>query len=385
MPPLPTPDTPPARIQIQAVQPQVDCGRYPVKRDERRPGRRLGDDLQGRPRHPARGRPLPAAGARSGWRRRSSRSATTAGKGRLRGDGARPLAVHGRGVGRPYATLLDELDRKLAAGQADLAGELAEGRRSSAPATSTTLARGGAELGAKDRHGKTSLREAARGRRRARARPLRRLVRALPALLGRLRGRREGAAPSWPSSASTSSTCRRSTRSGRRTARAATTRSWRRRAIPAARGRSAGRRAVTTRSTPSSGRWRTSTGWSRRREARARDRARLRDPVLARPPVAARAPGVVQPPAGRDAQVRREPAQALPGHLQRQLRLRGLAGLWEALRDVVLHWCRHGVRVFRVDNPHTKSVPFWEWLIAEVRARVPGHDLPSRRRSRGRR
>jgi starch synthase (maltosyl-transferring) len=46
-------------------------------------------------------------------------------------------------------------------------------------------------------------------------------------------------------------------------------------------------------------------------------------------------------------------------------------GLWEALRDVVLHWCRHGVRAFRVDNPHTKSVPFWEWLIGEVRAEFP--------------
>jgi starch synthase (maltosyl-transferring) len=41
-------------------------------------------------------------------------------------------------------------------------------------------------------------------------------------------------------------------------------------------------------------------------------------------------------------------------------------GLWEALRDVVLHWVSHGVRVFRVDNPHTKPLPFWEWLIAEV-------------------
>ncbi len=48
-------------------------------------------------------------------------------------------------------------------------------------------------------------------------------------------------------------------------------------------------------------------------------------PVLARPPLAARAPRLVPPPAGRDAQVRREPAQALPGHLQRQLRHRGLA------------------------------------------------------------
>ena len=41
--------------------------------------------------------------------------------------------------------------------------------------------------------------------------------------------------------------------------------------------------------------------------------------------------------------------------------------LWNAVRDVVLRWCAAGVTVFRVDNPHTKPVPFWEWLIAEVR------------------
>jgi starch synthase (maltosyl-transferring) len=46
-------------------------------------------------------------------------------------------------------------------------------------------------------------------------------------------------------------------------------------------------------------------------------------------------------------------------------------GLWNALRDAMLHWVERGVRVFRVDNPHTKPVPFWEWLIAEVRAREP--------------
>jgi starch synthase (maltosyl-transferring) len=45
--------------------------------------------------------------------------------------------------------------------------------------------------------------------------------------------------------------------------------------------------------------------------------------------------------------------------------------LWEALRDVVLHWVKQGVTVFRVDNPHTKPVPFWEWLIREVRAGNP--------------
>jgi starch synthase (maltosyl-transferring) len=45
--------------------------------------------------------------------------------------------------------------------------------------------------------------------------------------------------------------------------------------------------------------------------------------------------------------------------------------LWNALRDVVLGWCSRGIRVFRVDNPHTKPVPFWEWLIAEVRVAYP--------------
>jgi starch synthase (maltosyl-transferring) len=46
-------------------------------------------------------------------------------------------------------------------------------------------------------------------------------------------------------------------------------------------------------------------------------------------------------------------------------------GLWEALRDVVRHWADRGVRIFRVDNPHTKPVAFWEWLIAELRAEYP--------------
>jgi starch synthase (maltosyl-transferring) len=45
--------------------------------------------------------------------------------------------------------------------------------------------------------------------------------------------------------------------------------------------------------------------------------------------------------------------------------------LWEALRDVILFWCRQGVRIFRVDNPHTKPLPFWEWMIREVRDRHP--------------
>ncbi|HYL71547.1 MAG TPA: maltotransferase domain-containing protein, partial [Candidatus Dormibacteraeota bacterium] len=45
--------------------------------------------------------------------------------------------------------------------------------------------------------------------------------------------------------------------------------------------------------------------------------------------------------------------------------------LWNALRDVMLQWVRHGVRIFRVDNPHTKPFRFWRWLIAEVHKRHP--------------
>ncbi|MDB5963914.1 MAG: glgE, partial [Polaromonas sp.] len=48
-----------------------------------------------------------------------------------------------------------------------------------------------------------------------------------------------------------------------------------------------------------------------------------------------------------------------------------IPGLWVALRDVVLFWVREGIKVFRVDNPHTKPMPFWEWLIADVRGRYP--------------
>jgi starch synthase (maltosyl-transferring) len=46
-------------------------------------------------------------------------------------------------------------------------------------------------------------------------------------------------------------------------------------------------------------------------------------------------------------------------------------GLWEALRDVFMYWIRQGVRIFRVDNPHTKALPFWEWCIDEIRKKYP--------------
>jgi len=45
--------------------------------------------------------------------------------------------------------------------------------------------------------------------------------------------------------------------------------------------------------------------------------------------------------------------------------------LWNELRDVLLFWAERGVLIFRVDNPHTKPVAFWEWVIAEVQAKFP--------------
>ncbi|HEY8564703.1 MAG TPA: maltotransferase domain-containing protein [Beijerinckiaceae bacterium] len=48
-----------------------------------------------------------------------------------------------------------------------------------------------------------------------------------------------------------------------------------------------------------------------------------------------------------------------------------LPSLWIELRDAVLFWAEQGVRIFRVDNPHTKPIPFWEWMIREVNDRYP--------------
>jgi starch synthase (maltosyl-transferring) len=45
--------------------------------------------------------------------------------------------------------------------------------------------------------------------------------------------------------------------------------------------------------------------------------------------------------------------------------------LWNALRDVVLFWIEQDVKIFRVDNPHTKPFRFWEWLIHEIQLRHP--------------
>ena len=46
-------------------------------------------------------------------------------------------------------------------------------------------------------------------------------------------------------------------------------------------------------------------------------------------------------------------------------------GMWEELKSVFLYWIDQGVTIFRVDNPHTKAFPFWEWVITEIKRDHP--------------
>ncbi|MBS1687933.1 MAG: alpha-1,4-glucan--maltose-1-phosphate maltosyltransferase [Bacteroidetes bacterium] len=46
-------------------------------------------------------------------------------------------------------------------------------------------------------------------------------------------------------------------------------------------------------------------------------------------------------------------------------------GLWKELKSVIEYWIGTGVSIFRVDNPHTKAIPFWEWVIKEIKNQYP--------------
>jgi starch synthase (maltosyl-transferring) len=45
--------------------------------------------------------------------------------------------------------------------------------------------------------------------------------------------------------------------------------------------------------------------------------------------------------------------------------------MWHELHSVFVFWIEQGVRIFRIDNPHTKAFPFWEWVIGEIKASYP--------------
>ena len=239
---------------------------------------------------------------------------------------ARALAVRRRRVGRSRRVLAARA-RAQGRGRAERSRERAvRGRRAAR--------RAGADRRGRPRRARPATAPSrpssdgdARDHGRQRARDVRLLVRALPALVGRLRRRREAAARVREARLRRALPAARAPDRARRIARAATTPRPRAAPTRAARGRSASEAGGHTALHPDLGSEAEFASLiARASRARHRDRARLRAPVLARPPLAARAPGLVPPPARRHAQVRREPAQALPGHLQPQLRHRGLAG-----------------------------------------------------------
>ena len=350
------------------------AARYPVEGDRRRPGRGHGGHLQGRSRPAARGRAVPAGRhAQVARERRSSRVGNDHWAGELRGDRARPLAVHGRGLGRPLRELARRA-RPQARGRAGRPGGRALGGRGALRrrASSPSWRAAAPALGAKD--GTARRRSEARSRWTSSA--------SAPASApgtssSRARGAASGASPKvLPQLAELGFDVvylppvhpigddepqgpeQHARRGGGRSRQ------------PVGDRRPRGRpRRDPPRARHVEGLRRDGRGRPRRRASRSRSTSRS----SARPTIpGSRASGVVQPAARRDAQVRREPAQAVPGHLQRQLRLGGLAaGSGRRCATSCSAGASAACAIFRVDNPHTKSVRFWEWLIREVRAEFP--------------
>ena len=107
---------------------------------------------------------------------------------------------------------------------------------------------------------------------------------------------------------------------------------------------------------PTSAPSRTSTTSSPRPGATARGRPRPRAAGLARPPVGPEPSGAVHDPRGRHDRLCREPAEEVPGHLPLNFD-NDPASAYAEVRRVIQVWLDHGIRIFRVDNPHTKPVP----------------------------
>ena len=192
------------------------------------------------------------------------------------------------------------------------------------------------------------------------------------------RGDRHGSTPSrrW---ASTWCTCRPSTRSARPTARVGTTRSPRGRSDPGSPWAIGSPDGGHTAVDPSLG---TLADFDRfvARAASSASRSRSTTRCSARPTIR----GSPSIPSGSTtcptARIRYaenppkkyqdiHPIDFWPAETHR-------AALWEACREILEFWIGHGVRIFRVDNPHTKPVAFWEWLSAEVVGRPPRRGVP---------
>ena len=271
-----------------------------------------------------------------------------------------------------YATLLDELDRKLAAGQTELAGELSEAEALFGPGELDAWREAAREAGRR-RTGTARRRWTSRSRSTSSgcARASAPGTSSSPQL-GRFQGRPEGAAAAGRARLRRRLPAADPPDRRRRTARAATTPCRRRRAIRAARGRSAGKEGGHDAIHPELGTLKDFDNL-----VAAARKAGLEIALDFAIQTSPDHPWLTEHPEwfNRRPDGTLKYAENPPKRYQDIYNVNfdseDWPGLWEALRDVVLHWCRHGVRAYRVDNPHTKSVPFWEWLIAEVRAEFP--------------
>ena len=369
--PTPSPKPPPPRIQIQRVEPQVDCGRYPSKRT-------VGDRVDVTADIFKDGHDILRAVVR--YRRAGTRTwleAPLRPLGNDRWAGSFEVTELGRWqftleawVDR-YATLLDELDRKLAAEQVDLTGETSEAEAVFGRGTLEEWRARADELGRDDRHGKTTLERALEvdvERERAR-------FGAWYELFPRSWGGFRGVERVIPQLAELGfdvvylppiHPIGETNRKGRNNALVAEPRDvgspW------AIGGPEGGHEAIH----PDLG---TLEDFDRLvATARQHDMEIALDFAIQCSPDH---PWLEQHPDwfNRRPDGTLKYAENPPKKYQDIYNVNfdseDWQGLWHALRDVVLHWCRHGVRAFRVDNPHTKSVPFWEWLIGEVRREFP--------------
>ncbi len=361
----------PGRILIQDVRPQVDCGRYPVKVTQGDPVAvtatifKDGHDIL---RAVVRYR---AAGSRK-W---LEASLEPLGNDRWRGSfepaqlGRWQFTIEAW-VDR-YATLLDELDRKVAAGQRDLASETAEAEALFGPGDRDAWREAAPALGAEDRHGKTALDQPLEvdvERERAR-------VGAWYELFPRSWGGFAGVEKVLPDLAELGfdvlylppvHPIGTTNRKGRNNS------------LTAGKGDPGSPWAI---GGPEGGHDAIDPGLGTQKEFDRLVRAARKHGLEVALDFAIQCspdhPWLTEHPEwfNRRPDGTLKYAENPPKRYQDIYNVNfdseDWQGLWNALRDVVAHWCAHGVRAFRVDNPHTKSVPFWEWLIREIRADYP--------------
>ena len=373
--PLPKTSEPPPRIQIQRVTPQIDCGRHPVKRTE---GDRVAvTAIVFRDGHETLAPPSATSrpARRAGSRRRSSRSATTSGRGRSSSTHAGSWSYRIEAWVDRVASFQDELRRKLDAGETDLTGELAEAAAMLGRETLTV--EDALALRSEDRFGKSWSQTLEVDV----DRPLARFG-AWYELFPRSWGGFEGVRAVLPALAELGfdvvylppiHPIGSSNRKGKNNALKAGPKDpgspW---AIGSADG---GHDAINP-----------ELGTLEEFERLVADAKKLGLEIAIDFAIQCSPdhPWLKQHPEwfNRRPDGTLKYAENPPKRYQDIYNVNfdsdDWKGLWAALRDVVLFWVARGVTVFRVDNPHTKPVAFWEWLIDEVRGAASRRDLPRR-------